>query len=372
VRKVFSVDLLLAVSAVRFSHLGAVVSLIAARNHRTRNPSSGGVTPKLFKLDNHVGLHPNMKAAKELFDDGRLCIVQGVGYPNPDRSHFRSMKIWQTARFDREEHDGYGWLGSALDLAAQRTNNNAAASAIYIGDTETPVALWGRRSAATALSSAEDLILSPGLKTKAAAVADMPGDSLRQFVSKQVLSAYAAADEFERKQTNRDADSGEEYPETQLGARLKLISQLIRGGAQSRVFYTIQGGYDTHSNQLYTHSNLLGEFAGALKALLNDLKAVNLDDRVVVLAFSEFGRRVTENDSQGTDHGTAGPVFLAGKPAKGGLVGSTPDLTNLDAGDLKMQFDFRQVYSTILDDWLGVDSKSVLGESFEKTAVLAV
>ena len=234
------------------------------------------------------------------------------------------------------------------------------------------MALWGRRSAATALSSAEDLKLAPGLRALATTTADAPDDSLRQFVSKQVLSAYAAADEFERQQSRAATDQGEKYPDTQLGARLKLISQLIKGGSQSRVFYTIQGGYDTHSNQLYTHSNLLQEFAGALKALLNDLKAANLDDRVVVLAFSEFGRRVKENDSQGTDHGTAGPVFLAGKPVKGGLVGSAPDLTNLDGGDLKMQFDFRQVYAAILDNWLGVDSKSVLGGSFEMPAVFSL
>ena len=151
------------------------------------------------------------------------------------------------------------------------------------------------------------------------------------------------------------------YPGTSLGTHLKLISQLLKSGAQSRVYYTIQGGYDTHSAQLYTHAQLLGEFSGAVKAFLDDLKAARLDDRVLVLAFSEFGRRVAENDSQGTDHGAAGPVFLAGSPVRGGLVGGPPDLANLDGGDLKMQIDFRQVYAAILDDWLAVDSKDVLG-----------
>ena len=329
-------------------------------------------TDELHKLDDHVALHPSMRAAKELFDEGRLCVVQGVGYPNPDRSHFRSMKIWQTAAFDDERHDGYGWLGSALDQGALKRQGGAAANAIYVGEQETPVALWGRRSAATALAAAEDLKLAQGLRP----IASLPESqsdrsSLDQFVSKQVLSAYAAADEFERQQSRSQTAGGSDYPDTPLGAHLKLVSQLLKSGAQSRVFYTIQGGYDTHSAQLYTHSRLLREFSAALKSFLDDLKTAKLDDRVLVLAFSEFGRRVSENDSQGTDHGTAGPVFLAGTPVRGGLVGNAPDLANLDSGDLKMQLDFRQVYAAILDDWLQVDSENVLGKSFEKPPVLS-
>jgi uncharacterized protein (DUF1501 family) len=327
---------------------------------------------KLHKLNDQVGLHPSMRGAKELFDDGRLCVVQGVGYPNPDRSHFRSMRIWQTARFDDERHDSYGWLGGALDEWALQHNSDAAANAIYVGEQETPVALWARRSAATTLLTAEDLKLTLGSRP-AASPHDSQGEdsSLGQFVSKQVLSAYAAADEFQRQQSHNQATAGNDYPDTPLGSRLKLVSQLLKSGAQSRVFYTLQSGYDTHSAQLYTHARLLREFSDAIKAFLDDLKTAKLDDRVLVLAFSEFGRRVSENDSQGTDHGTAGPVFLAGKPVKGGLVGNSPDLTNLDGGDLKMQMDFRQVYAAILDDWLGVKSENVLGKSFQKPPVLS-
>ncbi len=137
------------------------------------------------------------------------------------------------------------------------------------------------------------------------------------------------------------------------------------------MYYTIQSGYDTHSSQLNTHYRLLREFSAALKAFLDDLKSAGLGDRVIVLAFSEFGRRVKENDSQGTDHGTAGPVFLAGSQVKSGLVGTAPNLVDLDNGDLRMQVDFRQVYASILDDWLNVPSKDVLGSSFETIPVLS-
>jgi uncharacterized protein (DUF1501 family) len=328
-------------------------------------------TGELHKLDDRVALHRSMKAAKGLFDDGRLCVVQGVGYPNPDRSHFRSMRIWQTATFDDGQHNSYGWLGRTLDQPAPM-NHGGPAKAIYVGDQETPVALWSRRSEATALASAEDLELTLKPST-AASPPDSKGHgpALGQFVSKQVLSAYAAADEFARNRAGKQTASVSTYPDTTLGSNLRLISELLQSGAQSRVYYAIQGGYDTHSAQLYPHSRLLREFSDALAAFLNDLKAAKLDDRVVVLAFSEFGRRVKENDSQGTDHGTAGPVFLAGSPVRGGLVGNAPDLANLDGGDLNMQIDFRQVYATILDDWLEVDSKNVLGASFEKLRVLS-
>ncbi len=326
---------------------------------------------KLHKLGDHVGLHPNMRAAKELFDDGRLTIVQGVGYPNPDRSHFRSMKIWQTARFDETEHNGYGWLGRTLDQRLAREESGAGANAIFVGEQETPVALWGRRSSATALSRMVDLQLRSEF-TYQHSDFDLASEKsgIRQFVTKQVFTAYAAADEFQRQELNGLSTNGGDYPDTELGSRLKLVSKLLKSGCQTRVFYTIQGGYDTHSAQLYTHSRLLREFSDAVKAFLDDLNSAGLDDRVVLLAFSEFGRRVQENDSQGTDHGTAGPVFLAGSSVVAGLAGKTPELTDLDNGDLKMQVDFRSVYATVLDTWLGVDSEKVLGGTFERLSLI--
>ena len=156
-------------------------------------------------------------------------------------------------------------------------------------------------------------------------------------------------------------------PPSGLASRLRLIAQLLKGGLDTRVFYTLQSGYDTHISQLFAHSNLLLELSGALKAFLDDLAAAKLADRVVVLLFSEFGRTVSENGSAGTDHGTSGPVFLAGPNVKGGLVGATPSLLDLDPkhGDLKTVIDFRRIYASVLEDWLGLSSKAALGGNFE-------
>lgn len=323
-------------------------------------------TTKLHALDDHVGLHPSMRAAKELFDDGRLAIVQGVGYPNPDRSHFRSRKIWQTGHFDEAAHAGYGWLGRALDLGMQQGNQTTGANAIFVGEQETPVALWGRRSSAISLAKTDDLMLQSGISSVPWQL--NPGREnaeLQQFVTEQFMTACEASESFKRQESEDLSTSDVKYPNSALGSRLELLAKILRSDSRVRVFYTIQGGYDTHSAQLYTHSQLLREFSDAVKAFLDDLRAAKLDDRVLLLAFSEFGRRVKENDSQGTDHGTAGPVFLAGPSVIPGLHGHTPDLTDLEDGDLKMQADFRGLYASILEDWLEVDSQKVLGGDFE-------
>ena len=310
-------------------------------------------TKDILKIDDHVGLHPSMRSAKALFDDGRLSIVQDVGYPNPNRSHFTSMKIWQTARFDVDQHNDNGWLGRTLDLKSFEGKKNA----VYVGQQETPVALWGRKSEAISLSRSSDLQLALD-PLKPENKSETKSD-LEQFVSRQVLSAYASAEEFKRQGAGISNES--KYPTTRLGSQLKLVSQLLKSGSRSRIYYTSQSGYDTHSSQLFSHSRLLREYADALKALLDDLKEAGLDDRVVVMTFSEFGRRIGENNSEGTDHGTAGPVFLAGTPVKGGVLGDPPNLSDAVDGDLKVQQDFRSIYATILDQWLDVDPGSVLG-----------
>jgi len=328
---------------------------------------------KLHRLNDHVGLHPQMKAAKQLFDDGRLTIVQGVGYPNPNRSHFESMRIWQTARFDAEDRNGYGWIGRALDTDDIPLAPGQPAM-IYVGSEQAPVALWGRRSEAASVSTIADLSLPfsarpliPGSTSGFAPEAS--ADDLQLFTTRQVLSAYAAADQMQRN-IKDDLASTAKYPATQLGEHLKIVSQLIQSGSRVRVFYTSQSGYDTHAAQLQTHANLLRDFSEALESFLDDLKSNGLEDRVIVLAFSEFGRRVRENDSQGTDHGAAGAVVLAGSKTAGGLVGLTPDLGALEDGDIKTSIDFRQVYAAILEDWLEVDSARVLGDRFDKCRVV--
>jgi uncharacterized protein (DUF1501 family) len=321
-------------------------------------------TNDLHRLSDHVGLHHEMEGMKHLFDDGRLTIVQGVGYPNPNRSHFQSMRIWQTACIEEGNESSYGWLGRSLDREGGKTPTGGGA--FYIGDEQTPIALWGRRSQATSLSSLDDLILPPEVcGALRPGVARSSDDSLQRFVTQQVLSAYTSADQFDRQRRGANFRTAR-YPSTKLGQHLQLISQLMQSGAGARVFYTSQSGYDTHAAQLYTHSQLLRELSDALRAFLDDLESTGLGDRVVVLAFSEFGRRVEENASQGTDHGAAGPVFLAGRQTSGGLVGKTPDLTDLQEGDVKMSVDFREVYAAVLEDWLGVDAAKILVGSFTK------
>ena len=311
----------------------------------------------VLKLNGSIGLHPSMKDAADLFHEGRLMIVQGVGYPNPNRSHFESMSIWHHARLESDQHDGNGWLGRAVDAAPKR--DGAMADSVYVGSEAIPVALRGRRAIAISLERESDLALQTPVSTPASPAT---GDDLSAFVTRTQDQSFKAARQFD--QSAQERSSVATYPTTGLARHLQLVSRLIKLEGGTRVFYASQGGYDTHSAQADSHRNLLREFSGAMKAFLDDLKTSQLAERVVVLAFSEFGRRVQENGSGGTDHGVAGPVFLAGSAVQGGFFGEHPSLSDLDQGDLKMSIDFRRVYATILKDWLGIEPAPVLGGTY--------
>lgn len=319
---------------------------------------------KLLKLNDHVGLNPAMRPAAQLIDDGRLAVAQGVGYPNPNRSHFQSMRIWQTARFS-EDQQGRGWVGRAFDQLPWPRPGGP--DAIYVGNGELPRTLIGRRTGAIAMASMDDLKLRRPVAP--AGQSSQRGDDVASFVQRSVLDAYGAASDFAK--PSAEAGMVSAYPDSKLAVQLKLIADLIRSGASTRVYYASHGSFDTHEAQLEQHASLLGQFSAALKAFLDDLKSAKLSGRVVVLAFSEFGRRVAENGSAGTDHGTAGPVFLAGDSVQPGLVGPTPSLQDLDEGDLKPLIDFRQIYATLLSDWLGVNSQEPLGGKFPSMPLLA-
>ena len=315
----------------------------------------------ILKLDDSVGLHPSMKAAADLIEEGRLSIVQGVGYPNPNRSHFESMDIWQTARMNAEDRNGHGWLGRAADAyGADQTSNP---DSVFVDDSEIPVALRGRRANSISLNSEDELRLFASVGRPIAAG---NGGDLDAFVRQTVDASFTAAKRFSESTPAGD-DAG--YPNSQPGKKMQLLSRMLKLDGGTRVFYVSQDGYDTHSEQLNDHSRLLREFSTSLSAFMQDLKESNLDDRVMVLAFSEFGRRVAENGSNGTDHGTAGPVFIASPSANNGLRGTYPSLTDLDKGDLRMTVDFRQVYSSILQTWLNVSPVPILNGSFELTGV---
>jgi uncharacterized protein (DUF1501 family) len=328
---------------------------------------------RLLKIDDHVGLHPAMGEAAKLLESGRLAIVQGVGYPNPSRSHFKSMAIWHSADVnlsrgeipDAESKAAYGWLGRAFDGAPRR--GAGGPTSLFIGLQPPPAALRGRRSVASALAGLEDFTVDLGGRPMQTVADPGPGDDLAAFVRRSTLDAYAAADRL--REVLRAESGGATYPSTGLASRLRLIARLLKTDYRARVFYTLHGGYDTHNAQLGTHFRLLAEFAGALRAFLDDLAAARLADRVLVLCFSEFGRRVQENGSQGTDHGTAGPVFLAASKVKARLVGEAPKLLDLEDGDLKMGVDFRRVYASVLEDWLGLSSSAVLGGDFAKLSL---
>jgi len=225
------------------------------------------------------------------------------------------------------------------------------------------MALRGRKVAVSALARLEDFLLTLD-DPRPAFPAAGEGDDVTAFVRRSVLDAYATAGRMA--EVARVGGGPLRHPTTALAERLSLIARLLKAGSGARIFYTLQAGYDTHGAQEGVHPGLLAELSGAVKGFLDDLAAARLADRVAVLCFSEFGRRVQENTSQGTDHGTAGPVFLAGPGVEGGLVGATPSLLDLQDGDLKVAVDFRRVYATVLEDWLGLPSKPSLGGEFAK------
>jgi uncharacterized protein (DUF1501 family) len=358
---------------------------------------------KLLKLADDVALHPSMRAMAKLFEQKRLAVVQGVGYPNPNRSHDVSMAIWHTARFDRAEHKSYGWLGRALDQLPAASAANAGPQATLVGDGALPGALVGRRSIAGTFSRLDELAVqndaartavAPSVgnalggvpevedgrrpanhgtpqrafPTEDGAMLENSSSDLAAFVRSSTLDAYVTADAINAAAARQRTNTA--YPANQLAEHLGLIARLIEADLPTRVYYAVQRGYDTHAVQLPTHARLLSELSGALAAFVDDLKQAGLAERVLVMTVSEFGRRVAENASAGTDHGTAAPMFLAGGSVQGGLFGQAPQLLDLDEGDLKMTVDFRRVYATVLRDWLAIDAAHVLAGQFESLPLL--
>jgi uncharacterized protein (DUF1501 family) len=321
------------------------------------------LNPKnLVRLNDTLGLHPSLRPLDKLLQAGQLAVVPGVGYPNPNRSHFESMAIWHTARFGADDRKGYGWLGRALDPSAGN---------LFSVGREVPGALRGARSSAVAFNRVEEVLLADATAAKSGvsdATTDGPADDLLAFVRRQAVEAHSSADKLAKLTSD---SGGPAYPRTALAERLQMVSRLLKANVGARVFYAQQSGYDTHSQQQFTHSNLLGEFAGAVAAFFADLKEAKLLDRVTLLAFSEFGRTIKENGSAGTDHGTAGAVFLAGPIVAGGVAGTMPNLTDLDKNEPKMTTDFRSVYAAALQGWMGIAPEAALGSGFGKVKLFA-
>jgi uncharacterized protein (DUF1501 family) len=340
--------------------------------HRAR-PTLRLPKPQVLRLSDTAGLHPRMQKLKELYDAGHLAIVEGVGYPRPSRSHFRSMEIWHTGN-PSDTLDREGWIGRYLDLRAPRDGSGrGVAPAAFIGN-ELPLALIMARGQVTVVPNLPSFRPLPDVK--AAGDRGVRIDAVREVQSARrdvshnptlAFLAAAARSTLEASQRVQEMARRYETPMSYpgpLGQSLRLIATLISGGAGYEVFYVTHGGFDTHANQYGAQANLLGQLAEAVAAFLGDLRRLRKDREVLIMAFSEFGRRVEENASRGTDHGTAGPMFLAGGAVKGGLYGRRPSLTDLDAGDLKFTTDFRGVYRTVLERWLGCDARRLLRGEF--------
>lgn len=344
------------------------------RNRRRLRLAKG----RLHPIDDEIGLHPSMGRMAELVEQGRLAIVQGVGYPNPDRSHFRSIEIWETARVDiQPDALETGWLGRLLDEHPPRPGEDSPA--LHIGGGRAPLATRAKRVEVPSLERVDQFKLqlvgsSSDRRSARTAMSDIaradPGDDpLLGFLRRSTLAAYDSSKRLEEV-VGESAESI--YPNFNLARRLEQVARIIKAGFGTRIYYTRQDGYDTHANQLDTHAALLNELSDSLAAFHDDLDEAGMADRVAVLVFSEFGRRVGENASYGTDHGAAAPVFVAGPVRQAGLVGEHPGLEqgDLDEGDLRFHTDFRRLYASVLEHWLGVPAAPIVGEGFDPLPLL--
>jgi uncharacterized protein (DUF1501 family) len=344
--------------------------------HKAR-PTLRHTREQVVRLDDHVGLHPSMGALRQLFDKGQLAVVQGVGYPNPDRSHFEAMDIWQSA--DPRRNIKTGWLGRAVTDLQDRAGN---VPIMHLGPNRLPLALQGAPGGAISINNNHpyrlDLGGGPAAQHKARRrlledLSKPAGDGeadLLSFVQRRQVQTLTTVERLREALTA--AGAAQQPGAGGLGQKLQLVAQLIIKGFGTRVFYVALDGFDTHANQAGTHANLLGELANGVTQFFNTLQQAGQDGRVRLMTFSEFGRRVQENGSKGTDHGAGSCLFVAGAALKAGVVGKHPSLSDLDAGDLKHHTDFRRVYATLLDSWLGCDSKVVLGGPWEHVEGLGV
>ncbi len=316
---------------------------------------------KALLLNDEVGLNPALTAFKGLYDDGSLGILNGVGYPNPDRSHFRSMDIWQSAS-DSSEYVNTGWLGRYLDAQCQGCDKPTQALEI---DDMLSLALKGDDRKGLAFRDPRRLYSSSNEKFyKDINKSHESTEETVDYLYKTMSDTLSSAD-YIYKQSQLHP-TGQAYPNSELGKNLKTISSLILSDINTKVYYVSLGSFDTHVNQDTQQKRLFTELNDAVKAFTADMKSNNRFQDVLMMTFSEFGRRVSQNASNGTDHGTANNMFFIGGGLKEkGVLNPMPDLSNLNDGDLKHTVDFKNVYATVLNKWLGTDDKKVLGKKYD-------
>lgn len=340
----------------------------ADKTYYALRPTLAIAEDKVLKLTDDLGFHPGLAGLAELYKEGKVAVIQNVGYPRPNRSHFKSMEIWQTASPATPVRNG--WIGRYFDQQAASGPLNPV---VALGlSTDKPLALNAKVASIPCFASLADIQSMVGdpdvermLRQIQGPDAAMGSDQrVVQQASKTALDAMAVLSKqlqgYAPKQT---------YGADPFGQGFKQIAQLVATSPATRVVYFSAGGFDTHARQAESHERLLAGFGNAVRAFQREMEAAGKADKVVVLVFSEFGRRSFENASGGTDHGAAAPMFLIGKNVKGGMHGSKPNLEDLADGDLKFTIDFRQAYAATLDQWMGGDSQIVLGEKFAPLAV---
>jgi uncharacterized protein (DUF1501 family) len=322
----------------------------------------------IIKLNDMQGLNPSLSALKEIYDQGWMSIINSVGYPNPDRSHFRSMDIWQTAS-DSNQFLTTGWIGRYLDSNCQTCKNPY--TAIEVDDTLS-LAMKGATKKGIAVQDPNKLYQEtrePFFKGLVHDNSEHLNEDNLGYLYKTMIETYSSADYIQ--QTSKTYNVTAQYPATQLGNQLKTVSKFINSGLNTRVYYVSLSGFDTHVGQQNQQNRQLQVYGDAVAAFIKDLKqSAKLDD-TLVMTFSEFGRRVEQNASNGTDHGTANNIMLfGGKLKKAGIFNDAPNLTDLDNGDLKYKIDFRDVYATLLDKWLDINNSQVLNKTFNGLAFI--
>jgi uncharacterized protein (DUF1501 family) len=329
------------------------------------------------KIDAYLGFHPRMPGFMRLLDEGHLSVVQGVGYPHVNRNHDAGMHIWQTAVLDRPAATT-GWLGRAVDQVYRP--ETAQVPAAYTGEIAQPFTLRSARAIVPTIRALDEATLQPGPAASVgqpfgAGVASDASNPLLDFVRRGAAAAQVRSRRIEGVARSGTSARAAGYPNFQFAEQLYTIAELIRADVGIRIFYTelggpSPGGFDNHAGQADNHAALLEQLSESVAGFVHDLGRDRLLDRVLLMTFSEFGRTLRESGRRGTDHGTAAPMFLAGGQLRGRLVGAHPSLTDLDGDEMKFHIDFRQVYATVLDQWLGIDSRTVLGSRFEPVAIL--
>ena len=324
-----------------------------------------------LEITDGLAFHSSLRGFADLLDAGRLAVIQGVGYPDPNRSHFESMDIWHSCQ-RKTENRTEGWLGRMFEQTAN--SNGGDPKGLHLGHDKQPFALMSRDVRVPSIQSLQQFRLQGTDDAQfRKAVEELTearrgdGNDLLNFVQSSTSSAIAAS---ERLSTSvKEYSSSVTYPSTELGERLQTVAKLISSGLKTSVYYVTLNGFDTHSQQSDAHAGLLRQLGDSVKAFLDDINNLKHSDRVAVMCFSEFGRRVEENASEGTDHGTAGPMFMAGSAVKPGLIGKLPSLSNLRDGDLQHHTDFRQVYAAVIQNWLKCEAEPILLGNYDAVDV---